>query len=62
MEHISGIIRRVMKDVTVEDKTVPAPKCLECGQPGDYSDGVCYECASRPFGLHWQQEQEERGA
>ena len=62
MEHISGIIRRVMEDVTVEDKTVPVPKCWECGKPGDYYDGVCYECASRPFGLHWQQEQEERGA
>lgn len=29
-------------------------RCLACGKPGDYYyDGVCHECASRPFGLLW---------
>ena len=46
-------------EVQVEDK--PAPKCWECGKPGDYYDGVCFECAARPFGLLWQIEQDERG-
>ena len=33
-------------------------RCLECGKPGDYYyDGVCHECASRPFGILWQIEQ-----
>ena len=33
-------------------------RCLECGKPGDYYyDGVCHECASRPFGILWQLEQ-----
>jgi len=60
MEHISGIIKRVMESIKVEDKTAPEAECWECGKPGDYYDGVCYECASRPFGLHWQLEQDER--
>ena len=36
------------------------PRCLECGKPGDYYDGVCYECAAQPYGLFWQLEQRDR--
>ena len=58
MKHISKIIKRVMESVKVEDKAAPDPKCLECGKSGDYYyDGVCHECASRPFGILWQIEQ-----
>ena len=55
MEHISGTIKRVTEGITVEDKAAPDPKCWECGKSGDYYyDGVCHECASRPFGILWQ--------
>ena len=58
MEHISGIIKRVMESITVEDKAAPDPRCLECGKPGDYYyDGVCHECASQPFGILWRLKQ-----
>ncbi len=59
MKHISEIIKRVMQSIKVEDKTDPDPRCWECGKPGDYYDGVCYECAAQPYGLLWQLEQGE---
>ena len=60
MEHISGIIKRVMQSIKAENKADPDPRCWECGKPGDYYDGVCYECAAQPYGLLWQLEQRDR--
>jgi hypothetical protein len=60
MKHISKIIKRVMESIKVEDKADPKAECWECGKPGDYYDGVCYECAAQPYGLLWQLEQRDR--
>ena len=60
MKHISRIIKRVMQSIKVEEKADPDAECWECGKSGDYYDGVCFECASRPFGLLWQLEQPGR--
>jgi len=40
------------------DKPDPDAQCWECDKPGDYYDGVCYECAAQPFGVLWQLERE----
>ena len=41
------------------DRPDPDAKCWECDKPGEFYHGVCYDCASQPYGLLWQLEQGE---